>query len=95
MSDQDSILKLNLNRRAKLTAEVTYLMLKGAGYAALVFFGTWICIAIIAAVGRSLPEGAQNNPDPAPQNFIAFEQSVPVPMNMPATASAADAAASE
>ena len=95
MSDQDSILNLNLSRRARLTAEVTYLMLKGAGYAAVVFFGTWIGIAIIASIGRSLPEGAQNNPDPAPQNFIAFEQSVPVPMNMPAPAPAADSAASE
>lgn len=71
MSDNNSM--LNLSRKSRLTAEVTFLMLKGAGYAAALFFGLWILLAVIGWFGSNvLPEASQNAPDPAPQAFIDF-----------------------
>jgi hypothetical protein len=52
MSDDDFM--LSMTRKSRLRAEVTFLMLKGAGLAALVFFSIWIGVAIIAALGRQL-----------------------------------------
>jgi hypothetical protein len=69
MSNDD--LMLGMSDRTKLSAGITYLMLKGAGYAALVVFGGWILISLLAWFGRTvLPEDAQLAADPASQAFI-------------------------
>ena len=57
---------LNLSRKSRLSAEVTYLMLKGAGYAALLVIGIWLTIEVIAGIGRLLPEESRETPDPSP-----------------------------
>ena len=57
---------LNLSRKGRLSAEVTYLMLKGAGYAALFVIGIWLTIEVIAGIGRLLPAESRDNPDPTP-----------------------------
>lgn len=68
MSDQNSL--LSMSRASRLRAEVAYLMLKGAGYAALGFFGIWIAVAIIAAIGRQLPEDSRSAADPTPLSYV-------------------------
>ena len=49
MSD-DNI--LDLEGRTRLSADITLLMLKGAGYAAIAVLAIWFTIAVIAAIGR-------------------------------------------
>ena len=68
MSDENGM--IGMSRKSRLRAEVTYLMLKGAGLAALVFFGGWIAIAIIAALGRQLPEDSRGAADPTPLSYV-------------------------
>ncbi len=55
---------LNLEGRTRLSADITLLMLKGAGYAAIAILAIWLVIAVIAGIGRALPEDSRNNPDP-------------------------------
>lgn len=62
MIDNDDM--LNMGRRGQLTAGVTLLMLKGAGYAAAVVFGAWLLIAVTALIGEALPERSRETPDP-------------------------------
>jgi len=62
MSDQP--LDLSNSNKTRLFADVTFLMLKGAGYAAIVFFGLWIGIAVLAALGNLLPPESKQAPDP-------------------------------
>jgi hypothetical protein len=75
---------LGMSDRTRLSAGITYLMLKGAGYAAIVVFGAWILIALLSWFGGAvLPEDARTAADPAPQAFV----------DLAASARAADAAA--
>ncbi len=60
--DDDNI--LNLEGRTRLSADITLLMLKGAGYAAVLVLAIWLVIAVIAGIGRALPEDSRNTPDP-------------------------------
>ncbi|NRB01567.1 MAG: RC-LH1 core complex protein PufX [Rhodobacteraceae bacterium] len=60
--DDDNI--LNLEGRTRLSADITLLMLKGAGYAAVLILAIWLVIAVIAGIGRALPEDSRNTPDP-------------------------------
>lgn len=55
---------LDMNSKSRLTADITFLMLKGAGYAAVVVLAIWFFIAAFAAIGRALPEDSRNAPDP-------------------------------
>jgi hypothetical protein len=82
MSNND--LLLGMSDKSRMRAQVTYLMMKGAGYAAAAFFSIWILVALVAWFGRTvLPEDAQLAADPAPQAFA----------DMAAQAAAEDAAA--
>jgi hypothetical protein len=65
MTNDDNI--LGSSRRFRLSAEVTTLMLQGAGYAAL--FCTAILFAALAllAVSRSLPDASKEAADPTPE----------------------------
>ena len=55
---------LELGRKGQLTANVTFLMLKGAGYGAVVFFGLWIGIWVLAQLATLLPDERLETPDP-------------------------------
>ncbi|SEM62964.1 Intrinsic membrane protein PufX [Loktanella fryxellensis] len=66
----DKINILGATEKARLTGDVTILMLKGAGYAAIVVLGIWLTIAVIAAIGRALPEESKQAPDPTPLSFL-------------------------
>ncbi len=63
MSD-DKINILDQHERTRLSADITYLMLKGAGYAAVFCLLLWLVIAVIAGIGRALPEESRDTPDP-------------------------------
>jgi hypothetical protein len=95
MTDND--FTLGMSRKARLRAEVTYLMLKGAGYAALVVVVAWLSIAVLDWFGRAvLPEDARTAADPAPQAFVDFAAraraaDMPAPAAEPAAMDAAPA----
>ena len=55
---------LEMTEKSRLTADITLLMLKGAGYAAVFVLALWFVIAVIAGIGRALPEQSRETPDP-------------------------------
>ncbi|SLN31845.1 RC-LH1 core complex protein PufX [Roseisalinus antarcticus] len=71
MSNNDDMLELG--RKGQLSANVTYLMLKGAGYALAFVLAIWLVIAVIAFIGRQLPEDSRFTPDPTPTSFLVIE----------------------
>ncbi len=71
-------LMLGMSRKSRLMAEVTFLMLKGAGYAAALVLGIWFFIAIIAVVGRQLPEDSRSAPDPTPLTYVISPEDLAV-----------------
>jgi hypothetical protein len=69
MMSNDNIMG-GMSHRSRLKAEVTYLMLKGAGYAAIFVLAIWFVLAVIAWFGSNvLPADAQMADDPAPAAF--------------------------
>ena len=62
MSNQENI--LDLDNKTRLSADITYLMLRGAGYAAVFVLALWFIIAVIAGIGRALPDQSRETPDP-------------------------------
>jgi hypothetical protein len=100
MSNNDSM--LNLSRKNRLSAEVTFLMLKGAGYAAAVVAILWISLALMGWFGEAvLPAESRTTPDPAPTAFIewAEREAAPAvaeePVAMEEEGAEADAAVTE
>ena len=55
---------LDLSEKNRLSADITYLMLKGAGYAAIFVLALWFIVAVIAGIGRALPDQSRETPDP-------------------------------
>ena len=52
--------------RARLRGDITLLMLKGAGYAAVFSLTVVLFVAFFAWVGSLLPEESKQQPDPNP-----------------------------
>ena len=71
MSDQENILEMS--ERSRLTADITLLMLKGAGYAAAFLLAVWFIIAVMAGIGRALPEESRDTPDPINRSSLTIE----------------------
>ena len=69
MSDQDDYLRTG-NRDFRLTADITALMLKGAGYAALFCLVIGIAYAVLVGIAGLLPEDSKFAPDPTPVSMI-------------------------
>lgn len=57
-------------REFRLTADVTALMLKGAGYAAIFCLVIGIGYAVLIGIGALLPEESKLAPDPTPTSFL-------------------------
>lgn len=55
---------LDMSEKSRLTADITLLMLKGAGYAAVFVLSVWFVIAVIALIGKALPEESREQRDP-------------------------------
>ena len=77
MSDNHDYLRTNASRNFRLTADVTALMLKGAGYAAIFCLAVWFCIWAMAAIGRLLPEESRETPDPTPFSMVLPQGGIP------------------
>jgi len=71
MMKNDNILELN--EKSRLTADITLLMLKGAGYAAVFVLALWFVIAAMAFIGRILPEESRDTPDPINRSSLMIE----------------------
>ncbi|SHF01245.1 Intrinsic membrane protein PufX [Loktanella atrilutea] len=71
---------LGVSDKARLTGDVTLLMLKGAGYAAIVVLALWLTISVIAFIGRALPEESRQQPDPTPQSSLVLPAGPVVPV---------------
>ena len=54
----------------QLAYDITALMLRGAGYACAVVLAIWAFIAILAFIGRALPEESRQQPDPTPLSSL-------------------------
>jgi hypothetical protein len=70
MSDQDQDYLRTGNREFRLTADVTALMLKGAGYATIFCLVLGIAYAVLVGVSAILPEDSKFAPDPTPTSMI-------------------------
>ena len=64
---------LDMSEKSRLTADITLLMLKGAGYAAVVVLAIWFVIAAMAFIGRILPEESRDTPDPINRSSLTIE----------------------
>ncbi len=71
MVDNDDMLRLG--RRGQLSASVAFLMLKGAGYAAMLLLACWFFVAFFALVGRQLPDDSRDTPDPINRSDVVIE----------------------
>ena len=64
---------LNLSEKSRLSADITLLMLKGAGYAAAFILAVWLVIAVIALIGRALPAESRDTPDPIIRSSLTVD----------------------
>ncbi|MDB4110951.1 RC-LH1 core complex protein PufX [Yoonia sp.] len=64
---------LELSEKNRLSADITLLMLKGAGYAAVFVLALWFIIAAMAFIGRILPEESRDTPDPINRSSMMIE----------------------
>ncbi|MEL6681355.1 MAG: RC-LH1 core complex protein PufX [Pseudomonadota bacterium] len=64
---------LDVSEKSRLTADITLLMLKGAGYAAIFLLSIWFLIAVMAWIGRALPEESRDTPDPINRSSLTIE----------------------
>jgi hypothetical protein len=71
MMKEDNI--LDMNEKTRMSADITYLMLKGAGYAAVFVLALWFIIAVIAFIGRALPDESRDTPDPINRSSLTIE----------------------
>lgn len=79
MSDQnqDDYLRTS-NGDFRITADVTALMLKGAGYAAIFCLVIGIAYAVLVGIANLLPEDSKFAPDPTPTSMIIIEDATGV-----------------
>lgn len=75
MTDDDNILRSS--RQFRLSADVTALMLKGAGYAALLCGGILLAALVLLAISRALPEASKQASDPTPDLSLAWPAEAP------------------
>ena len=71
MSDQENI--LDMSERSRLTADITLLMLKGGGYGLIFVLAVWFVIALIAGIGKALPDASRDTPDPINRSSLTIE----------------------
>jgi hypothetical protein len=69
MSENNDYLRTS-NGDFRLRADVTALMLKGAGYAALFCLGVGLLLWVLSLAGLLLPDEAREADDPTPFSYI-------------------------
>ncbi|MEJ6404591.1 RC-LH1 core complex protein PufX [Yoonia sp. 2307UL14-13] len=63
---------LDMSEKSRLSADITLLMLKGAGYAALFCLSVWLIIAVFALIGNALPDESRDTPDPINRSSLTL-----------------------
>jgi len=76
MSDNHDLLRTGTSNSERLRADGLALMLKGAGYAAVVVLAVWFGLTVIYWVGNALPDESRDVPDPTPFSFYLTDQTV-------------------
>ena len=61
--------------RDAIRTQITKLMLKGAGYAAVVFFGSILFVVALWGVSLLLPEASKQAPDPSLETTMLLRPS--------------------
>ncbi len=74
MSEHENILELS--EKSRLSADITLLMLKGAGYAAAFCLAVWLIIAVIALIGKALPDESRDRPDPINRSSVIIDMPI-------------------
>ena len=69
MSDNHDYLRTGESSSFRLRADVTMLMLRGGGYAALFCLATLVLIWVMYAIGLLLPEESRDTEDPTPFSY--------------------------
>jgi len=72
MQDPNDYLRTG-TRNFRLTADITALMLKGAGYAALFCAAIYLIAWAFIGLSRLLPEDSKLAPDPTPTSFLSVQ----------------------
>lgn len=69
MSVNHDYLKSGSDHQLHLGANITVLMLKGAGYAMAFCIAIWVLFAAMYWVGKLLPEESRDTEDPTPFSY--------------------------
>ncbi len=70
MSENHDYLTRGESSRFSLSGDILLLMLKGAGYAAIVCLAIWFTIGAMYWVGLLLPDESRETEDPTPFSHI-------------------------
>lgn len=70
--DQNDYLRTS-NGDFRVTADVTALMLKGAGYAAIFCLVLGLSYAVLIGISSILPEDSKNALDPTPTSMLIID----------------------
>lgn len=74
MSDQDQNDYLRTSKgNFRVTADVTSLMLKGAGYAAIFCLVIGVAYAVLIGISNVLPEDSKFGLDPTPTSMLIID----------------------
>ena len=76
MSDNHDYLRTGAGS-FRLRADILALMMKGAGYGLIFCLGLWLCIAVIAGIGKLLPDASRDTPDPTPWSHMIAPAETP------------------
>ena len=68
---------MEIRDHKQIAYDITALMLRGAGYACVVVLAIWAFIAILAFIGRALPEESRQQPDPTPLSSLDLAAELP------------------
>ena len=76
MSDNHDYLNTGLDDKTlRLSGQVTFLMLRGAGYAMVFCLAVWFLIWATITIGEWLPEESRETEDPTPFSQMEIQPS--------------------
>ena len=67
---------LGTGNTSRLTADATFLMLKGAGYAMMLCLVIWVSLVALQGIGLLLPEESRETEDPTPFSHLLSDPAI-------------------
>jgi hypothetical protein len=67
---------LGTGNTSRLTADATFLMLKGAGYAMMFCLVIWVSLVALQGIGLLLPEESRETEDPTPFSRLLSDPAI-------------------